>query len=872
MSEANSRDVAAWTDATKDGVLRTGERRDDQADRERKRALWQTAAERFATILEAEKDQRRQELEDLQFDRGRVEDHWPADMIEARKATTIDGIQVAARPCLVINKLTVPVTQVENEMRQARLEPVVKPKPGKTNEKDAEVAQGILRAIGIQSNAQAAREWAGSRAVRCGRGYYRVDIGYANDGDFEMDILVLLIRNQGSVYLDPYHTQPDASDATYGFQTEDVPFEEAKRRYPELTAILAAFRDGHDQWTSLTDKEKTWVNGTKGTVRLAEYFYVEETERWLVEGYDRPFDTEPDTETIEGLGPYVVGAVEQMRRVRKVGQKRVKWALLGPSTVLAESDWPGRYIPFVQVIGRMINVDGQTSYKGVITDAKDAQRVYNYGVSTAVETVAILPRAPWVAAYGQIEKFKRIWQLANQRSFSHLPYEPVSVGGSLAPAPQRTNIQADLSGAASLIAQADNDIKATTGRWDASLGNMNPQERSGKALRELKLQGEIGSSHFTGNMAMAVRHEATIELDLLKPIYREPGRIARMLGNDGVKEREVMLNAPFVRDEQGRPQPAPTGAQAVFANLKAKMLRKPLPQVEQYNLAEMDFSGVVVDVAPSARTQRDENISFLQSLIDADPNMAPLLADIMAEEMGGTLARKVAARIRAVNPQLKGDEENPLPPEAQAEIAQRDQQIQQLTQALQQAQMAVATNQAKQQAQVQVATIKEQGAAQRIMAQFQANAALERAKLEAKMQELRAQIDGEERLAEFDAAMQKALQDDEQRHEIEMARLTAVITRQQQEREAHRADLAEARTADREDWRAERDHSRETAREREAREAEMSEAERNRAFERDARDADRTFEAESAEASRQHESKEAAAARKAATNKPPTKK
>ena len=790
----------------------------EEATRLRHLALWNEAMDRWVLFETGpEADQRRQEAEDLRFDRARLEDHWPEDQRVARGASTITSggvqINVSARPMLVISKLAQPVAQIVNEGLRARLAPTVKAKPGKANDEDAEVAQGLLRALEQNGNSAPARGWGWTRAVKCGRGYWRVETVFANDGDFELDIVTGRIKNQGSVYIDPFHTEPDASDMEFAFITEDLPTAVFKRKHGDLVdAGEITKHTGADGFTSTTDKPQSWVS--KDTIRVAEYFYVVVTDRWLVEGaadipeaFEADFDlddkgtvaTEPDPAT---LPPLEDGSP---RRVRKVQHRQVKWALLAPGKVLAESDWPGRYIPIVQVIGREFNVDGASSYKGAITDSKDAQRVYNYAVSAEVESVALAPRAPWVAAYGQLEKYRNIWQQANLRNFAWLPYDPVSVQNTLVGPPQRQSIEPAIGAIATLVNQADSDIKATTGRWDPSLGSMDPSARSGKALDRLQQQGELGSSDMVANFATSVRHECRIILDLAQYVYVEPGRVMTMLGDEPGNESQVMLNQEFIRGEDGAPEAVQPGARGLYQKMRHMGRNKGVPpKVERYDIARIaNGSNVVVDVAPSHKTQRDENLAILQSMIEADPNLAAMIGDIMAEEVGGPMGRKLSERIRSLNPKLQTPEgAEGLPEEAKAALAAKDAQIQEMGAALQQMQQAVQTNQAKQQAQVQVAQIKAQGDMAVARARLDADASSSRMKLEAEIQaeiaKLSAEAGHDAKLEEFKAAMKKALQDDEQRHDILMRTLDAEIAAESMARQERTEEAREFRGASRE--------------------------------------------------------------------------
>ena len=87
----------------------------------------------------------------------------------------------------------------------------------------------------MQANSRAhlARQWAFERAVKAGRGFYRILTEYANDGDNDLDIVYKRILNQSSVYLDPSAQEPDWSDGLWAFVTEDLPLSRYTALYPK---------------------------------------------------------------------------------------------------------------------------------------------------------------------------------------------------------------------------------------------------------------------------------------------------------------------------------------------------------------------------------------------------------------------------------------------------------------------------------------------------------------------------------------------------------------------------------------------------------------------------------------------------------------
>jgi hypothetical protein len=253
-------------------------------DPERDRKIVETALSRFKLVVDIEGKQRDRELDDLKFDRALPEDQWPADILKSRAdGVSPDGTVISPRPCLVIPKLDQPIQQVINEARGARLAITVKPKGNGANKQGAILRQGMIRAIENDSRANLARNWALDRAVKCGRGAYRILKTYSNDGDYDLDLVVQRIKNQGCVYLDPYAQEPDWSDGMWAFITDDMPISEYKRRYAKSAmASLSA-----EELSSVVDQTSGWVTMSadgkgEGTIRLAEYFYVEYEKRLLI--------------------------------------------------------------------------------------------------------------------------------------------------------------------------------------------------------------------------------------------------------------------------------------------------------------------------------------------------------------------------------------------------------------------------------------------------------------------------------------------------------------------------------------------------------------------------------------------------------------
>jgi hypothetical protein len=86
--------------------------------------------------------------------------------------------------------------------------------------------------------------------------------------------------------------------------------------------------------------------------------------------------------------------------------------------------------------------------------------------------------------------------------------------------------------------------------------------------------------------------------------------------------------------------------------------------------------GVIVNVGKSRQTLKAETFAGMNALAQAAPEMVPRFADLWVLSMDIPQAEQIAARIKPPGV----DEENGLPPEAQAIVQQMQQQMQELQQ------------------------------------------------------------------------------------------------------------------------------------------------------------------------------------------------
>ena len=656
----------------------------------------QLAQQRFRTVVEAEAMLRQNMLDDLRF---RASEQWPPHIKSMREQDN--------RPCLTVNRLPQFIRQVTNNQRASRPAVQVKPAGSNANVDVAEVLQGIVRHIETKSDADVAYTTAGEHQVTMGRGYVRIVTDYVADDPLQLDQEIQVVRgpNPFAVYLDPTSQASDYGDVRYGVGVEDLSREEYRLRYPDTDMASLS------QFTSTGNAQEQWL--PDGMIRIAEYFYVEERREVMVvmEGPDGERSKHPKAD-FKSTDPLQLPEGVTILAEREMTLRTVKWALINAVEILdgnedktAGVEWPGRYIPIVPVLGDEFNINGVTDYRGIVRDAKDAQRMYNYWVSAETEMIALAPRAPFVAAEGQFEGHEAKWKTANVRNYPYLEYKPKTLSGQLLPHPQRQTWEPPIQAMTMAIAQSDNDLKATGGFHDASLGQRGPQE-SGRALRARQQQDEMANSHYLDNLARSVRQVGRVLVDLIPKIY-DTARIMRITGLDE-QQRSVMVFAgqENMPEEMASETTLPPGIEGIY----------------DVGLGRYD---VTVSVGPSFQTKRDAGVEALVQFGQAYPNVFPMIGDLIADNMDWPGAKQVAARLkRMLPPQLQDEVEGAQIPEpVRAKMQQVEQQLQQVMEAYEQAQNTIATDR-----------VKEESKADLKQRELAANAAAQERDLQAKLQ------------------------------------------------------------------------------------------------------------------------------------------
>ena len=545
-------------------------------------------AKKFLQLAnEADSTNRSEALEDLRFGAG---DQWP---VEIQNSRTLE-----ARPCLTINKIDPSVRQITNQIRQQRPRMKCHGMNSQSDKKLADIITGIFRHIEVQSDADQAYDNANDFQVRMGWGYWRVTTDYIADDSFDQEIYIKQITNPFTVYFDPNSVMPDGSDAEECMITEIIPKSAFRQMYPNAQESNFTLR-------GTGDSDANWV--MKEDIRIAEYFYTVRTKTTLYMLSDGSKVFKDDYEEMPGI---------EILDKRETVKKEIHWVKMTAMEILEDGIWPGKYIPVVPVYGQQLIVDSKRKRFGLIRQAKDPQRMYNYWSTSMTESIALAPKAKWLLAEGQDEGHEQEWAQANTKAFPVLRYKMKDIEGIPAPVPTRIQPEPPPAGVMGAMAVIDQDLKSVLGVFDPNqipTGNI-----SGKALNGQQQQIDLTNYHYYDNFTRSLRWTGKIILDLIPQVY-DTERVLRIIGDDG-KPDLITLNERKVNE---------------------------MGVVEVLNDVTVGEYDVVMDTGPGYNSKRQEAVDSMMSLLGADPTLMQTAGDLIFRNMDFPGSDVIADRMAA---------------------------------------------------------------------------------------------------------------------------------------------------------------------------------------------------------------------------------
>src|SRR3954468_6286577 len=615
-------------------------------------AILKEAKARFERCQTWESAWRERALRDTKFANGDAWNKWQWDD-EVRSDR-------GGRPSLTYNQVRQHNLQIVNDSRQNKAQIKVTPTGGRASYEAAQVFSGIIRRIEYQSKAVDAYSTATYHQVESGIGYVRVETDYVDNDGFDLDLFIRRIPDPRSIYMDPDCKLYDKSDANFAFVFEDVPRDRYEEEYGKDSNTAPTTLDHTDGWND------------RDHVRIAEYWRRNVNSVTIHELQDGTVvrDSDVPDEMRAQIKPLIV-------KSREVAEPEIEWFKLAGDKVIDREEWPGKYIPIVPFIGEETVIEGELDRKGHTRSQIDAQRIYNYWASAAVEQVALQTKSPYVARADAIEGRTEQWATANTKNYSVLIYNGVDEAAQPIPPPQRSEppqmAQAYIQG----MTIARQDLMSVTGQYQAELG-MQGNERSGVAIQQRQRQGDTATYHFIDNQAKGIRQIGRILLDLIPKVY-DVRRVVMTLAEDGGEAKVVVApDAPeahqmVAQQPDGSVAPVPPGQ----AQKQEDDPDRPDPAII-FNPTVGTYD-VEADVGPSYGTQRQEAANAFSEIMKQNPAAFQVVGDFWATNSDFPGADELAERLkRGLPPQYKAGPDPQvaqLTQHAQQVLGQADQEI-----------------------------------------------------------------------------------------------------------------------------------------------------------------------------------------------------
>lgn len=580
--------------------------------------IWEEARDRLQIATEAYSDNRKRAKAAMLFREG---DQWDHDTVTSASEDS---------PELTINLTDAFVRRVVNNIKQQRPRGKCHPVGDGADIELAEIINGIGRHVEARSEASIAYDLAAERAVDAGEGYFRLVAEYESPRSFRKDLRILPITNIFSVSMDPGAIMPSGADQNWCLISVKMKRQEYKRRYPDAKNV---------NWNDIERQGARLDWEDKEEVRLAEYFRIREKAEklYMIRGkrgeefalYRSELPRREDGKiVIDDVKKRLLERGMWIDGERDSCKRQVEWFRLNGLVVVERQQIPGSYIPVFRVDGNAVDIDGKIRRRGMVEPMMDPQRMVNYGEVAKIKRLGLAPKAPWVAAEGQLDGHPE-WDDANQKQYSVLTYKPVVIEtGSLpvmVPPPARQEPAQIEAGFSEFVQGMRSNLTAVAGMPNEPGQDKQGVVVSGRAIEKRQFLSDQAHFQYYDHTTQAIAQCWRVIAEWIPAYFSEPNRRQRIIGEDSTPQM-VTLNQADDSDAE-------------------KRIRNDL-SVGRYD--------VVMDTGPGYDTKREEGADNMIELLKI-PALAEIIAktapDLVFRSIDHPYMQELADRLMAANPE-----------------------------------------------------------------------------------------------------------------------------------------------------------------------------------------------------------------------------
>jgi hypothetical protein len=565
------------------------------------------------------------------------------------------------KPAMTFNKIYDSVKKILGEERKNKPDLIVRSLTGKATQEQINIREDLIRSICYQSQNDLVYQTAFKSALLMGYGAFQITLDYESPKSFNQVIRYELIPDVTRVGFDPKAVKPHKGDGNFCYREYRMSKEEFYATYPYVTNPVSFFdpRVLNDVAFATQDSfliceyyRKEWFS--MKVHKLSNGKNVTDIEwKEMQKGFKQLKKIAASSQVV---GDIIMNDIPKIVSTRQSQDYRIMQYRCMQNQIIEFTEWPSKQLPIVFVDGDSVFIEGMQQTKSFIRDAKDAQRFINYVGSEIAAEVKNRRREQWIGTPDNIIGNEQMWRNPELQNGILIAKPDPKTGAMPIKMPAWEMSQ-------SLLAQyqrGTQDIKEILGFYDEMQG-AESNAQSGVAIANRQIASSMSAYIFRDNLNQAIEQGGRVVLDLLPVVYGNEERHVVISKKDGSSE-SMILNK---MDEHG--------------NVKKAM-----------GDGEYDIE---IDAGPSFAVQKAASVQMLIQLVQTNPQVFPLVADLIAKNLDVSFGPQISERFKSlVPPQVLAKEEGkPMPPQQpnpQEQMAQMQMQMAQKELQLKQQHMA----------------------------------------------------------------------------------------------------------------------------------------------------------------------------------------
>lgn len=554
------------------------------------------------------------------------------------------------KPAMTFNKLYDAVKKIVGEERKNKPDLLVRSLTGRATEEQIDLRADLVRTISYQSQNELVFQEVFKQQLMMGWGAFEVGIEYESPHSFNKVIRFRIVQDPTRISFDPGATKPHKGDGNFCsrahyFNREQFaatfPYIENPVSYTDKRAVQDLPWQTKEGIVVCDYAQKDWYSFKALLLSNGETVSEEEWKR-----LNKEFEIKKQlAESTEIVRQMILDGIPHVVGERQSEDYRITIYRLTQDQIIDFNHWPSKQLPLIYADGDSVFIEGKQFTQSFIHKAKDAQKFINYVASETAAEIKNRRREQWLMTPDNlVSPYDKMW------------LNPESQQGALVAKPDPKTQQMPQKMPAWEISQGlleqyqrgSMDIKEILGFHDEMSGQES-NAQSGVAVANRQLASSMSAYVFRDNLNQAIEQAGRLVLDLLPNVYGDKNRHMIISKPDG-STKPIVLNQS-VEDDNGN----------------EKVLNELVPG---------DYD-VEIDTGPSFAVQKQQALELFMGLVQTNPQLFPLVADLIAKNLDIQYMPQVVERFKTlVPPAILAKEEGLPPPKPQPDPQQQMMQLQ----------------------------------------------------------------------------------------------------------------------------------------------------------------------------------------------------